>query len=74
MIDLARLKDGRPKKEAGLKAQVQNIEKQIVNAMGSIREICRELRPPVFDDFGLSTAIKWHLRNFRNGQAYIATL
>lgn len=65
MIDLARLKDRLQKKETGLKVQVQNVEKQIVNAMESIREICRELRPPVFDDFGLSTAIKWHLREFQ---------
>jgi PAS domain S-box-containing protein len=63
-IDLACLKEKVPQEDGGLREQVQAIERQVSGTMQSIREICRELRPPVFDDFGLLTAIKWHLREF----------
>jgi signal transduction histidine kinase len=65
MIDTASLKEQFPKKTKP-REQVQEIERQISRTMQSVREICRELRPPVFDDFGLPTAIKWYLREFQN--------
>jgi signal transduction histidine kinase len=61
-IDLAHLREQMSGKNGQLRKQVQEIEKQIGDIMQSVREICRELRPPVLDDFGLPTAIKWHLR------------
>jgi len=64
-IDLSRLRDRLPKKNHWLRKQVQEIERQISGTMQSVREICRELRPPVFDDFGLTAAIKWYLREFQ---------
>jgi len=64
-IDLSRLRDRLPPNNSWLIEQVQNIEKQIGSTMQSVREICRQLRPPVFDDFGLSAAIKWYLRDFQ---------
>lgn len=64
-IDLSRLRDRLPPKNAWLKEQVQSIEKQIGGTTQSVREICRQLRPPVFDDFGLTAAIRWYLRDFQ---------
>lgn len=64
-IDLSRLKNKLPPKNRRLTEQVQNIEKQISGTMQSVRDICRQLRPPVFDDFGLVAAIKWYLRDFQ---------
>jgi PAS domain S-box-containing protein len=63
-IDLAWLKEKVPQEDGRLREQVQSIERQVSGTMQSVREICRELRPPVFDDFGLLIAIKWHLREF----------
>ncbi len=59
-IDLSRLRDRLPPKNAWLKRTGQSIEKQIGGTMQSVREICRQLRPPVFDDFGLTAAIRWY--------------
>jgi PAS domain S-box-containing protein len=64
-IDLSRLRDRLPQKNHWLREQVLSIEKQIGRTMRSVREICRQLRPPVFDDFGLTTAIRWYLRDFQ---------
>jgi PAS domain S-box-containing protein len=64
-IDLSRLKDRLPQEDSWLKEQVQSIEKQVGITMQSVREICRQLRPPVFDDFGLNAAIRWFLRDFQ---------
>jgi PAS domain S-box-containing protein len=64
-IDLSRLRDRLPRKNVWLREQVKGIEKQIAGTMQSVREICRQLRPPVFDDFGLTAAIKWYLRDFQ---------
>lgn len=64
-IDLSRLKDKLPQEDLWLKEQVEGIEKKIGVTMQSVREICRQLRPPVFDDFGLPTAIRWYLRDFQ---------
>jgi PAS domain S-box-containing protein len=64
-IDLSRLRDRLPPKNSWLREQVQSIEKQIGGTMQSVREICRQLRPPVFDDFGLNAAIRWYLRDFQ---------
>jgi PAS domain S-box-containing protein len=64
-IDLARVREKLPKSNDGPKNDILRIEKQIVDTMESVRAICRELRPPVFDDFGLSVAIKWYLREFQ---------
>lgn len=63
-IDLACLRQQVAGKDESLTRQVGEIERQIGDAMQSVREICRELRPPVLDDFGLVTALKWHLREF----------
>jgi PAS domain S-box-containing protein len=64
-IDLSRLRDRLPPNNSWLIEQVQSIEKQIGGTMQSVREICRLLRPPVFDDFGLTAAIRWYLRDFQ---------
>lgn len=64
-IDLSRLKGRLPQEDHWLKEQVEGIEKKIGFTMQSVREICRQLRPPVFDDFGLPTAIRWYLRDFQ---------
>jgi PAS domain S-box-containing protein len=64
-IDLSRVREKLPKNSSGLKNEVLKIEKQIVDTMESVRAICRELRPPIFDDFGLLVAIKWYLREFQ---------
>jgi PAS domain S-box-containing protein len=75
-IDLACLKEKVPQEDGRLREQVQTIERQVSGTMQSVREICRELRPPVFDDFGLLTAIKWHLREFekRTGISCVAIM
>jgi PAS domain S-box-containing protein len=64
-IDLACLRERLPGQDAGLKEEVREIEKRIGDTTESVREICRELRPPILDDFGLPTAIKWHLGELR---------
>jgi len=64
-IDLSRLRDRLPPNNSWLIEQVQSIEKQIGGTMQSVREICKQLRPPVFDDFGLTAAIRWYLRDFQ---------
>ena len=63
-IDLACLREQVAGKDENLTRQVEEIESQIGDAMQSVREICRELRPPVLDDFGVVTALKWHIREF----------
>ena len=64
-IDLACLRGGLPPGQNGrLREQIQEIEGRIGDTMRSVRKICRKLRPPVLDDFGLPTAIEWHLREF----------
>ncbi len=75
-IDLAFLKEKVPQQNGRLREQVQAIGRQVSSTMQSVREICRELRPPVFDDFGLLTAIQWHLREFekRTGISCVAIL
>jgi PAS domain S-box-containing protein len=73
-IDLACLKEQVSGKDESLKGRVQEIEGQISDAMESVREICRELRPPVFDDFGLFSAVKWHLREFEKKTGIHCTL
>ena len=64
-IDLTWLKQALPGNNGGLREKVSEIERQISSTLESVRQICRELRPPVFDDFGLPTAIKWHLKEFQ---------
>ena len=64
-IDLNWLKQALPGNNGGLRVKVLEIERQISSTLESVRQICRELRPPVFDDFGLPTAIKWHLKEFQ---------
>jgi PAS domain S-box-containing protein len=64
-IDLARVREKLPKNSGRLKDDVLKIEKQVVDTMESVRAICRELRPPVFDDLGLLVAVKWYLREFQ---------
>jgi len=65
-VDLAYLR-GRLSGEQSewLREQIQEIEARISDAVQSVREICRKLRPPILDDLGLSTAIKWHLTQFQ---------
>jgi signal transduction histidine kinase len=46
--------------------QIQQIEGRIGETMRSVRDICAKLRPPNFEDFGLSTAIRWHLREYQD--------
>jgi PAS domain S-box-containing protein len=72
-IDLTWLRERLPKRDSALKERVLSIERQISGTMESVREICRELRPPVFDDFGLPTAIKWYLRQFQNKTGIVCT-
>lgn len=64
-IDLSRLKSRLPQEDRWLTEQVESIETQIGVTMQSVREICRQLRPPVFDDFGLTTTIRWYVRDFQ---------
>jgi len=64
-IDLSRLKSRLPQEDRWLTEQVEGIETQIGVTMQSVREICRQLRPPVFDDFGLTTTIRWYVRDFQ---------
>jgi PAS domain S-box-containing protein len=64
-IDLACLRERLPGQDTSLKEEVREIEKRIGDTTESVREICRELRPPILDDFGLPTGIKWHLGEFR---------
>jgi signal transduction histidine kinase len=64
-IDIACLKEKFPRTNGWLREQFSEIERQVSSTMQSVREICRELRPPVFDDFGLPTAIEWYLREFQ---------
>jgi PAS domain S-box-containing protein len=64
-IDLSRIKGRLPHGGSWIKEQVEGIEKQIGVIMQSVREICRQLRPPVFDDFGLTPAIRWYMRDFQ---------
>jgi PAS domain S-box-containing protein len=64
-IDLSCLRGRLPPGQDGFKEQVQEIEARIGDTMRSVREICRKLRPPILDDLGLATAIKWHLRQFQ---------
>ncbi len=65
-IDLTWLREKLPQQERALKEKVLGIERHISRTMESVREICRELRPPIFDDFGLPTAVRWYLREFQD--------
>ena len=63
-IDLAQLRGGQWAASGNLEQQVRGIEFQVSSIMQSVREICKELRPSVFDDFGLPSAIISTLKEF----------
>lgn len=46
------------------KEKLQVVLKQIERTVGTIRNISRNLRPGILDDFGLLAALEWHAEEF----------
>jgi two-component system, NarL family, sensor histidine kinase UhpB len=64
-IDASFLGQNVPKRLSHLKKQTESFEKQINEAIQSVRDICSRLRPSVLTHFGLSAAIEWYLEDLR---------
>jgi PAS domain S-box-containing protein len=64
-IDVTCLGNRTPLAANEVLSQTRNMERQIDNAIHSVRHICSELRPPILEDFGLSAAIEWYLEDFQ---------
>lgn len=64
-IDASFLGQNVPKRLGHLKKQTESFEKQITDAIQTVRDICSRLRPSVLMHFGLSAAIEWWLEDFQ---------
>ncbi len=64
-IDASFLGQNVPKRLGHLKKQTESIERQITDAIQTVRDICSRLRPSVLIHFGLSAAIEWYLEDFQ---------
>lgn len=49
-----------------LAAQVREIKSFSTNALGELRQIIADLRPPILDDMGLVAALKWYVHGFES--------
>jgi PAS domain S-box-containing protein len=64
-IDLTCLGENLPGNHDSLLEQTKAMEKQIDNAIQTVRTICSELRPPVLEHFVLPAAIEWFVKDFQ---------
>jgi signal transduction histidine kinase len=54
-----------PNELAEPNAKVREMGSLLSSMMQTVRQMTRELRPPVLDDFGLATAVHWEAHAFR---------
>ncbi|MCB0199140.1 MAG: GAF domain-containing sensor histidine kinase [Anaerolineae bacterium] len=47
-----------------LTSQVREIKGFSTHALGELRQIIADLRPPILDDMGLAAALKWYVQGF----------
>ncbi|MEZ4770982.1 MAG: GAF domain-containing sensor histidine kinase [Caldilineales bacterium] len=47
-----------------LASQVREIKGFSTHALGELRQIIADLRPPILDDMGLAAALKWYVQGF----------
>jgi signal transduction histidine kinase len=55
-----------PDEKAALHDKIDKMGKLIDTTIHSVRRISSELRPGILDDFGLSAAMEWQSKEFRN--------
>ena len=58
---------------AVLTAQVREIKSFSTNALGELRQIISDLRPPILDDMGLVAALKWYVHGFEGRRGIAGT-
>lgn len=56
-----------------LTSQVREIKGFSTNALGELRQIIADLRPPILDDMGLAAALKWYVQGFEGRRAIRGT-
>lgn len=54
---------------ARLAGQVREIKSFSTHALGELRQIISDLRPPILDDMGLAAALKWYVQGFEGRRA-----
>ncbi len=72
-IDLAQLKNVIRSRDMVIGNSIRKMEKQVSDTMESVRQISRDLRPPMLDDLGLVPAVGWYLRDFEERTGIICT-
>jgi signal transduction histidine kinase len=70
-MDLAFLRreiggDGAPQSPQALREQIHATTKLVDNAIESVHQIARELRPGVLDHLGLRAALEWQMQEFQS--------
>ncbi len=56
-----------------LTSQVREIKSFSTNALGELRQIISDLRPPILDDMGLAAALKWYVQGFEGRRGIAGT-
>ena len=59
------IRDGCHPGSDSINDKVKDLMHSIDGAIGTVRRIATELRPPILDDFGLIAALEWQLREFQ---------
>lgn len=54
-------------------AQTREIKSFSTNALGELRQIISDLRPPILDDMGLAAALKWYVQGFQGRRGIAGT-
>ncbi|MCB0250774.1 MAG: sensor histidine kinase, partial [Anaerolineae bacterium] len=58
---------------AMLSSNVREIKSFSTNALGELRQIISDLRPPILDDMGLAAALKWYVQGFEGRRGIAGT-
>ena len=58
---------------AVLTSQVREVKSFSTNALGELRQIISDLRPPILDDMGLAATLKWYVQGFEERRGIAGT-
>ena len=64
-FDLKMCQQTLPEQYAKIKAKLKESEKLATQSLENIRNLTSDLRPPLLDHFGLTSALRWYVNNFR---------
>jgi len=64
-FDLKMCQQTLPEQYAKIKAKLKESEKLATQSLENIRNLTSDLRPPLLDHFGLTSALRWYVDNFR---------